>query len=954
MTDAERRQRIDELCDAALDCSTDERSAFIASACKDDQSLRQEVESLLAHAPMVDRFLTTTMTAVAVKMFANDHEALVGRQLGPYTIHSFLGAGGMGEVYLARDTRLGRDVAIKVLPDPFVAIPGRLARFELEARVLATLNHPHIAAIYGIEEADDVRGLVLELVEGPTLAEHLAAGGLSINEALELGRQIADALESAHEKGIIHRDLKPANIQITPNGTIKVLDFGLAKVFAKEDSQDEIANASPIAAAHSRDGVIAGTVAYMSPEQSRGRPVDKRTDIWAFGCVLYQMLTGRPAFAGETSPDTAAAVLQQEPDWALLPAQTPASITRLIRRCLEKDPKRRLRDIGDARLEIEEALNQPDSHPPRLRARRTRVGWWAAAAAAVLIVVAAATMWALDRSDYFWRNPLDGAKPIKLTDFGGAEQQATISRDGKFIAFLSDQGGTWDVWVSQAGTGRSHNLTEGSSLTRGSIRELRNPATRTLGFSPDASLVALWTRNPGGSVDAGWAVPTMGGTPQPYLTGISELDWSSDGTRLVYHPPAEGDPLFVTRPHEKVGRQIYVARAGFHNHFPLWSRDDAYIYFVHGLPLDESDIWRINVDGGEAERLTFHAARVSFPTFLNNRTLLYLATDRDGSGPWIYALDVKRKVSRRIVTGLERYTSLSTSGDGKELVATASRSTSRLWRAARASHTFTESDSASITLPTGGGVSPRIGPDYIVYRAPMTGRDDLWRIASDGTVTELWNGTNGRAIAAPAIASDGRRIAFTVQSGERTQLYVMSADGTSTRRIAEQLDVRGAPAWSPDGRTVVIGVNENGEPHLFKIPVDGGTPIPLVKEYSTDPTWSPNGEFLVYSGADVGTTFPVKAVTADGTPRQLPQLVLSRGARRLVFLSDDILVFMKGDLSHKDLWSIDLKTGHEQQITSLEAGPVMGDFDISRDGGTIVFDRTREESDIVLFELQPR
>ncbi len=954
MTNAERRRRVDELCDAALDRSTEERAAFIAAACKDDDALRREIESLLAHAPRVERFLTTSVTTIAAEMFASDRASLVGRQIGPYTITDFLGAGGMGEVYRARDTRLGRDVAIKVLPDPFVLIPGRLARFELEARVLATLNHPHIAGIYGIEESAAVRGLVLELVEGPTLGEHLGAGPVSINEALELAIQIADALESAHDKGIIHRDLKPANIKITANGRIKVLDFGLAKVFAKEDSQDEVVNPSPIGAAHSRDGVIAGTVAYMSPEQSRGRPVDKRTDIWAFGCVLFQMLTGRPAFSGETSPDTAAAVLQREPDWTLLPAQTPATIRRLLRRCLEKDPKRRLRDIGDARLEIEETLNHPDSNQPHVSSGPRRGGWWAVTAAALVIVVTAAAVWRLDRSGYFWRNPLEAAKPMKLTDFGGAEQHAAISRDGKFIAFLSDRGGAWDVWVSQVGTGTSHNLTEGSILTKGSIRELRNPATRTLGFSPDASLVALWTRNPGGAVDAGWSVPTMGGTPQPYLTGISELDWSSDGTRIVYHPPAEGDPLFVTRANEKVGRQIYVARAGFHNHFPVWSRDDAYIYFVHGLPLDESDLWRIPVDGGEPERLTFHSARVSFPTFLDSRTLLYLATDHDGSGPWIYALDVKRKTSRRIVTGLEQYTSLSANGDGTRLVATASRSTSRLWRATRTTRMINESDSAAISLPTGGGVSPRIGPDYIVYRAPMAGRDGLWRIASDGTAAELWNGINGRAVAAPAISVDGRRIAFTVQSADRTQLYVMNADGTGTRRVAEQLDVRGAPAWSPDGRTLVIGVNEHGEPHLFKIPVDGGTPVLLVKEYSTDPTWSPNGAFLVYSGADIGTTFSVKAVAADGTPRPVPKLVLSRGARRLVFLTNDILVVMKGDLSHKDLWSIDLNTGREQQITSLEAGPVMDDFDISRDGGAIVFDRTREESDIVLFDLERR
>ncbi|MFL6279143.1 MAG: protein kinase domain-containing protein, partial [Vicinamibacterales bacterium] len=672
MIDAERRQRIDDLCDAALDRRAEERSAFVAAECKDDHVLRREVESLLAHAPTADTFLETAVTAIAAKMFADDRPALIGRRLGTYEIISFLGAGGMGEVYRARDTRLGRDVAIKVLPDPFVSVPGRLARFELEARVLATLNHPHIAAIYGVEEADVVRGLVLELVEGPTLAEHLASGALPIEEALQLARQVADALESAHEKGIVHRDLKPANIKITANETIKVLDFGLAKVFATDDSRDESGNRSPIHADHSRDGVIAGTAAYMSPEQSRGKPVDKRTDIWAFGCVLYQMLAGCPAFAGDTSPDTITAVLQHEPDWTLLPRHTPSNITRLIHRCLDKDPRRRLRDIGDARLEIEEALSSRDSDHVRPGPHRANgTTWWIAAAGAVLLsVVAVIAVRELRRSDYFWRNPLESANPV-LTDFGGAEQHAAISRDGKLVAFLSDREGTWDVWISQVGTEKVYNL------TRGSIGELRNPATRTIGFSPDGSFVALWTRVPGGPVDAGWAVPTMGGPPQPYLTGVSELDWSSDGTRIVYHPPAEGDPLFVTRPNEKVGRQIYAARRGFHNHFPVWSKDGAAIYFVHGLPLDESDIWRIRAEGGEPERLTFHAARVSFPTFLNNRTLLYLATDHDGSGPWIYALDVNRRSSRRISTGPEQYTSLSASEDGRRLVATVSRSTQR-------------------------------------------------------------------------------------------------------------------------------------------------------------------------------------------------------------------------------------------------------------------------------------
>jgi Tol biopolymer transport system component/tRNA A-37 threonylcarbamoyl transferase component Bud32 len=892
----------------------------------------------------------------------------------------------MGEVYRARDTTLGRDVAIKVLADVFLSDGERLARFEREARVLATLNHPQIGAIYGVVEADGTRGLVLELVEGATLAERLALGPLPIQEALTVARQIANAIEAAHEKGIIHRDLKPANIKITPDGTVKVLDFGLAKVFAEEGSEHDVSQVPSSALDgtldRTREGVIAGTAAYMSPEQARGRTVDKRTDIWAFGCVLYEMLTARAAFdGGESLSVTIAAILEREPEMSALPEQTPVSVRRMLHRCLEKDPKRRLRDIGDARLEIDEALGvigssgeaadlhrpSPDGrarpaplHPQTTRGSRrgsptkaVRLRWWAAAGAGVLVVGAAAT-WQLQRSEYFWRNPLEGARVTRLTDFDGAEHHAAISRDGKFVAFLSDRSGTWDAWATQVGLGEVHNLTKGTVL------ELRNPATRTVGFHPDGSPVILWGRGPdaikGSLVNAGWAVPTMGGALRPYLPGISELDWSPDGRRIVYHPPTEGDPLFVTALDEKAGRQIYVARKGFHNHFPVWSHDGAFIYFVHGLPLDESDVWRIRPAGGEPERLTFHDSRVTFPTLLGNRTLLYLATDADGSGPWIYAMDVERRVPHRISTGVEEYLSLAASADGRRLAATVSRSTAGLWRVAIGDGVIDEAGAAPISLPTGRALSPRLGPGYIVYRAPQAGNGGVWKLPDGGAPTELWNGLDGRAVAGPAIAPGGQRLAFTVQRRERTHLYVMNADGTGGHRIADELDVRGAPAWSPDGLWLAVAAaNQDGEPQLFKIPAGGGTPVLLVKEYSTDPIWAPSGRFLVYSGADVGTTFLLKAVNADATPHQLPDLILTRGARRLAFLgAEDALIILKGDISHKEFWLVNLTSGRERQLTNLGREFVIGDFDVSADGREIIFDRAREESDIVLFELPDR
>jgi len=277
-----------------------------------------------------------------------------------------------------------------------------------------------------------------------------------------------------------------------------------------------------------------------------------------------------------------------------------------------------------------------------------------------------------------------------------------------------------------------------------------------------------------------------------------------------------------------------------------------------------------------------------------------------------------------------------------------------LWRVPIADHVMEESDATPLPLPTAGGLSPRLRPPAIIYRANKTGRDGIWTLATGGAARELWSGVNGRVVAGPSVARDGR-LAFLVQQRGRTALYVMNDDGSGARRVAEALDVRGAPAWSPDSQWLAVAAaNKEGVPEVFKIPIGGGAPRRLVTEYSTDPTWAPNGEFLVYSGGDVGTMFPVKAVGAEGAPHPLPELTLSRGARRLALLGTETLIVMKGDVSHKDFWSIDLQTGRARQLTRLRRGFVIGDFDISQDGREIIFDRTREQSGIVLFDLRAR
>src|SRR5712691_13289379 len=283
-----------------------------------------------------------------------------GTRLGSHEVLALLGQGGMGEVYQAHDTKLGRDVAIKVLPEAFAHDPQRLSRFQREAKLLASLNHPNIATIHGLEESNGTHYLVMELVPGETLRERVAReGALPVEEALGIARQIAEALEAAHEKSIIHRDLKPANVKVTPEGKVKVLDFGLAKAFAGDAANEDIGNSPTLSAAATMQGTILGTAAYMSPEQARGKSVDKRTDIWAFGCVLYELLTGIRAFEGETTTEILAAVLRGDPDWQALPETTPFSIRALLRRCLQKEMNKRARDAGDARIEIEEALAAP-------------------------------------------------------------------------------------------------------------------------------------------------------------------------------------------------------------------------------------------------------------------------------------------------------------------------------------------------------------------------------------------------------------------------------------------------------------------------------------------------------------------------------------------------------------------------------------------------------------------
>jgi Tol biopolymer transport system component len=432
---------------------------------------------------------------------------------------------------------------------------------------------------------------------------------------------------------------------------------------------------------------------------------------------------------------------------------------------------------------------------------------------------------------------------------------------------------------------------------------------------------------------------------------VAEYDWSSDGARLVYHTPGPGDPMFVKDAGRGNGRLILTAAPGRHAHFPLWSPDQAFIYFVQGVVPGAMDIWRIAPGGGEAERITHHDSRVSHPVMPDPHTLLYLACDADGSGPWIYSVDVERRVPTRVSPGVDRYASLAASADGRRLVATIASPKRTLWRMPMAD--AASSAPRPIALSTGSGFSPRLGPGYVLYVASRGTSDSIWKLADGGT-TEVWTAPAARITGSPEIDPGGGRIAFSVALAGKTTLYVMNADGTDARVLAASLDLRGSPAWAPGGSSITTAVNVDGTPRLFDVPLDGSPARPLANEYSIDPVWAPDGGFVVYSGADVGTTFRVEAAGADGARHPLPDLTLTRGARRLRFAGGRALVVMRGDMQHKDLWQVDLETGAERQLTHLAPDFDVRDFDLSPDGREIVLERLQGQSDLVLLETAAR
>jgi Tol biopolymer transport system component len=893
-------RRVEQLFHDARERPPDQRGAFLAQACNGDPALQHEVESLLAQED--GPLLRGGLHALAPRAARAGRE---GTRLGPYVLGPLIGEGGMGEVYRARDSRLDRDVAIKLLPADLAHDPERLRRTEREARVLASLNHPNIAALFGIEEGDGLTGLVLELVPGVTLHQHIAAHGpLTLDEALAIARQIAGALEAAHQHGIVHRDLKPANVTITPDGLVKVLDFGLARIEASDtDSRDT----SPVATV---TGAILGTAAYMSPEQARGQAADRRSDIWAFGAVLFEMLTGGRAFEGDNVADTLAAVIQGDPRLDRLPPSTPWHVRATIDRCLQKDLRDRARDIADVRIALDGAFSAPA--PSTGGARSPAAARWIAPAALAGALLAGVAVWV-------FRAPSPAIAPTMHFRVSAPENlrfgRFALSPDGRSLAFTDAAEGRSGLWVHSFATGQSRHLERAGQFTTSMFW---SPDARFIGFVSSGAIHriavdgtppqrvtpiegyggAQWT--PEGTILYGnirgglWKVPASGGSP----VAVTELDPARDetshanpvmlpdGRRFLYvrvsrQPDQTG--VFVgsldtapaaqpRRPVLPLGTAPLVARLPDGTVHLLFVRDGT-------LLEQELDLASMTLSGSAsviAEGLAAGQA-IAPPVSVAGSTLAFRMPDAPGGGVPVWFEGDGRRAGPVFATPLPPVSYPQISPDGTRLAVIVGRS---LW-------VYPLDGRPPVRLTSGDSLSPLWSPDgqSIVYERYGTVAG-LHAIAADGS------GSVPRAVGPPGHFhahgfTDGARGLLAIFEQPRTREWsLVEVPWSGTDAPARLGDIvmstpTASAALSPDGRWLAYVANTTGSAELWvrRFPTLDSA-VRISPNGAAEPVWAKNGRELFYLEGDKLMSVRVGPGTGARFAYKAPVVLLEKSFMR--------------------------------------------------------------------------
>jgi Tol biopolymer transport system component len=868
-----------------------------------------------------------------------------GLRLGPYQVLGALGSGGMGEVYRARDTRLERDVALKTLPADVAADPERRQRFEREARAVAALNHPAVLSLYDVGDAGGLVFIVTELLEGETLRERLLRGRLPCERAAEWCAAAADALAAAHERGIVHRDVKPENLFLTRDGRLKVLDFGLAKelpVLVGSAATDAPTLASP-----TRTGIVLGTLGYLSPEQARGEPVDARSDLFSLGCVLYECLTGRRAFAGSTAQDLIAAVLRDEPPSLVgVRSDLPPGLARLVERSLAKERTQRFQSASDLAFALRAATSGSGASVATKAPRRRfpRAVWLAGAGVGLLGLAAG----------YGLRRSPEPLEPLVLALTGGSSREASpaISPDGKFVAYFASEADRTDVWVKFLGGAPGVNLTRASGL------EVQSQATiGGLDISPDGSAIAVYAGRPGTpSAERGtWLIPApLGGPPRMLVKRAGGLRWSLDGQRIAYMrpDPASGDAILVARADGADERVLVPAALGIHAHEPAWSADGTAVYFARG-PMNNNqpptEIWRVPSGGGEAERVvvTEGIAESPLPT-PDGRGLVY-AGDQAGGALNLWWRPLRGGRERRLTRGAGEYLAPRASRDGRRLVCEARTSKGSL----RTLDLGPAAAERSLTDGGGEDASPSIArTGMLAFVSGRNGTPDIWVSEADGSQARPLT-SDADSDSLPAISPDGSHVAFVSTRAGRRGLWLAQTGGGPPARLLEA-DVLDRPSWSADGRRLVYSAEgANRQAVLWIIPAGGGAPVQIPGVSGRCPAWSPVGDDIAYFTSSPSSGQQAVRVTNSRGESRAQILQLPIGAVDAQAFSWDgrrLAIARSPGTAKGEIVLADIERGTGRLL--LQLGPFEGVRGIAwtPDDSRLVYGRVQHESRILLFE----
>jgi eukaryotic-like serine/threonine-protein kinase len=948
----ERFARISQLYSEAADLAPEARPAFLAQACDGDDDLRQEVESLLAEEVRVGDFIgASALKDAAALVTAESPGTLIGKQLGPYELLSFIGAGGMGEVYAARDTRIGRKVAVKLLPRSVASDADRLRRFEQEVRAVGSLNHPNILTIHDVGTYEGVPYLVSELLEGETLRERLKSGPLQLTRAVNIALQITHGLAAAHEKGLVHRDLKPENLFINRDGRVKILDFGLAKLSQNRSNglhaAEQMVSTNP--------GLIMGTVGYMSPEQLRGDAVDGRADIFAFGVILYEMLTGQRPFHGISPAETMSAILTREaPD---LPVQVSAQapgLERLIHRCLEKQLERRFQSASDLAFALDamtmpvltpsEALKAPmpdgvHGEPTlRLKASVSRMNWlgWAGwILAGLLLFATAAGFWM--RS---FRGPPVSPRVVPFTSFPGQKASPVFSPDGNQIAFIWEGGEKEErgVYVKVIG--------EGSPL-----RVASNPGQQ-VAWSPDGRLVAF---NRPGSEGGIFTVPATGGPERRLSEMNGSFSFSSDEKTLAIatRSSQEGPSKIVLLTLESgATRSLTNPPEGFVGDVsPSFAPDGRKLAFIRNPGTQVSDVYVVATAGGEPERLTFNNLFLTggLAWTRDGREIVFSSTH--GGLPTLWRVRAAGGGGLRRVIGSGEYANqpaISESGD--RLAYLYRKIDSNIWRAPGPLSTSPSAEPIPIARSTREESSPQYSLDgrHITFVSDRSGSREIWVSESDGSNPVQLTNFGGSHAGSPRWSPDGRQIAFDSRPTGLSSIYIVDVAGGSPRRLTDGKFEDVLPSWSHDGHWIYFGSRRSGDWQIWRINVENES----VEQVTH------NGGFEAFESADRKTLYYARRepgiwkIPTDGGEET--KVLEDGGWGYWTVFSGGICLIRPSGASQMTLEFFNFATGQKKAMRQLERTRAFGgspSLSVSADGRWILYRQVdQDDSDIMLLE----